>query len=113
MHLTVLKSSVALYAPKTAVPNLKKVNFALHNVNFVLHLVMHQNVKNHIRRHRRYVHEMTQQELADRVGVSRQTIVSIEKGRYSPSVGLALKLAEVLGVTVEALFELDREEEHD
>ncbi|MFH1737887.1 MAG: helix-turn-helix domain-containing protein, partial [bacterium] len=38
---------------------------------------------------------MTQQELADRIGVTRQTILSIEKGKYSPSVGLALRLAEV------------------
>lgn len=55
---------------------------------------------------------MTQQELADRVGVTRQTILSIERGQYNPSVGLALRLAEVLGVSVEALFELDRENGH-
>lgn len=56
---------------------------------------------------------MTQQELADRVGVTRQTILSIEKGRYDPSVGLALRLAEAFDVPVEALFEIDREEGHD
>jgi putative transcriptional regulator len=54
--------------------------------------------------------EMTQQELADRVGVTRQTIVSIEKGRYNPSVGLALRIAAVFGETVESLFEIDPEE---
>ena len=48
----------------------------------------------------------TQQELADRVGVTRQTVVSIEKGNYSPSVALALALAEVFGVRVEDLFQL-------
>ena len=67
-------------------------------------------VRNHVRRQRRQLHEMTQQELADRVGVTRQTIHSIEKGKYNPSVGLALRIAAVFGVSVEALFELDREE---
>ena len=51
---------------------------------------------------------MTQQGLADRVGVTRQTILSIEKGKYTPSVALALCLAEVLDVSVEALFELNK-----
>ena len=55
---------------------------------------------------------MTQQELADRVGVTRQTILSIEKGRYNPSVGLAIRIAETLGVPVEALFKIDQEEDH-
>lgn len=52
---------------------------------------------------------MTQQELAERVGVTRQTISSIEKGKYAPSIGLALLLAETLGVTVEAIFRLESE----
>jgi len=56
---------------------------------------------------------MTQQDLADRVGVTRQTILSIERGRYNPSVGLALLLAEVFDVPVEVLFEIDRENSHD
>ena len=46
----------------------------------------------------------TQVELADAVGVTRQTIISIEKGNYVPSVQLALRLASVLETTVEALF---------
>lgn len=54
---------------------------------------------------------MTQQELADRVGVTRQTIVSIEKGNYNPSVELALRLAKVFGTSVESLFQLDASEE--
>ena len=70
-------------------------------------------VRNHVRRHRRQLHDMTQQELADRVGVTRQTILSIEGGRYNPSVGLALRVAEVFGVTVEELFEIERGEDHD
>ena len=69
-------------------------------------------VRNHVRRHRRQLHDMTQQELADRVGVTRQTILSIERGRYNPSVGLALRLAEMFGVPVEVLFQIDREEDH-
>jgi putative transcriptional regulator len=51
----------------------------------------------------------TQQELADRVEVSRQTIISLEKGRYNPSILLAFKLARLFGVLVEELF-LDNEE---
>jgi putative transcriptional regulator len=54
---------------------------------------------------------LTQQQLADRVGVSRQTIVSIERGRYSPNVGLALALAQALDVSVETLFQLASESE--
>ncbi len=49
---------------------------------------------------------MTQQDLADRVGVTRQTILSIEKGNYTPSVALALCLAKVFDTSVEALFQL-------
>jgi putative transcriptional regulator len=52
---------------------------------------------------------MTQQELAEQVGVTRQTIVSIEKGKYNPSVGLAIRLAKAFGVSVEELFEIDPE----
>ncbi len=70
-------------------------------------------VRNHVRRHRRQLHDMTQQELADRVGVTRQTILSIEGGRYNPSVGLALRLAETFGVAVEVLFEIEGGEHHD
>lgn len=53
---------------------------------------------------------MTQAELADRVGVTRQTILSIEKGKYKPTIELALRLARELGVAVEDLFELDDQE---
>jgi len=64
------------------------------------------SVINHVRSNRR-LREITQQGLADRVDVTRQTIVSIERGRYNPSVGLALRIAEVFGVPVEDVFELD------
>jgi putative transcriptional regulator len=59
----------------------------------------------HLKRHRTE-RGLTQEELADRVGVTRQTILSIERGRYSPSIELALRLARLFGVPVEALFEL-------
>jgi putative transcriptional regulator len=62
-----------------------------------------------VRRHR-LLDGMTQAELADRVGVTRQTILSIEKGKYTPSVALALGLAEVFGVSVETLFQLNKGE---
>lgn len=49
---------------------------------------------------------LTQEELADKVGVTRQTIIALEKGDYTPSVALALALARTLKKTVEELFEL-------
>ena len=64
-------------------------------------------MKVHLKRYRFDNGEMTQQELADRVGVTRQTIISIERGKYKPSIELALRLARVFGVPVESLFELD------
>jgi putative transcriptional regulator len=54
----------------------------------------------------RTVHNLTQEELAKTVGVSRQTILAIEKGKYSPSVVLALKIAHAFGVRVEDIFQL-------
>ncbi len=53
---------------------------------------------------------MTQQALADKVGVTRQTIIAIEKGAFNPSVKLALKLASVLDEQVELLFSLDEDD---
>lgn len=51
--------------------------------------------------------DWTQGELADRLGVSRQTIHAIESGKYVPSTVLALKLAQLIGVPVEELFQLE------
>lgn len=48
--------------------------------------------------------EMTQQDLADRVGVSRQTIVAIEKGKYSPTLELAFKISAVFEVPLQEVF---------
>ena len=50
---------------------------------------------------------MTQLDLADRVRVSRQTIVAIEQGKFNPSTVLALRLAQVFGVSVNDIFELE------
>lgn len=60
----------------------------------------------HLKRHRQAA-GLTQQALAESVGVTRQTIISIERGRYRPSIMLALQLASVFEVTVEELFELE------
>ena len=49
---------------------------------------------------------MTQEELARRVGVTRQTIIAIESGKYAPSLPLAMKMARVFGRSVEEVFEL-------
>lgn len=49
--------------------------------------------------------EMTQAELAERVGVTRQTIIAIEQGRYSPSLEVAFRIARVFGVPLEEAFQ--------
>ncbi len=64
-------------------------------------------MKAKIRKFRFDCGELSQQQMANMVGVSRQTILSIEKGDYAPSVKLALLLAKKLGTTVEELFELE------
>jgi putative transcriptional regulator len=67
-------------------------------------------MKTNLRRFRFERGEFSQQQLADMVSVSRQTIVSIERGDYAPSVKLALLLAAKLGTTVEELFILEDED---
>ena len=69
-------------------------------------------IRSFVKRHR-LQKDMTQQELADAIGVTRQTVLSIEKGNYTPSVALALQLAEVFGTSVEELFQLDTGENDD
>jgi len=51
---------------------------------------------------------LTQQDLADRVGVTRQTIVALEKGAYTPSLALAIRIARLFGKPVEEIFQLDK-----
>ncbi len=61
-------------------------------------------LKNRIRRLRFDHGEMTQQELANRAGVTRQTILAIEAGKYAPSLMLAFQIARVFGVGIEDVF---------
>lgn len=63
-------------------------------------------IHNQIRQLRFEHEEMTQQELARRVGCSRQTIVLLEQERYVPSLALAMRIAGVFGTTVESVFQL-------
>ena len=62
-------------------------------------------IKNKIRQLRFHADEMTQAELAKRVGVTRQTILAIEQGKYSPSLEVAFQIAEVFGVSLTEVFE--------
>ncbi len=66
-----------------------------------------QPLKNRIRRLRFDNGEMTQQQLADQVGVSRQTIIALEAGKYLPSLPLAFRLAAAFGVRIEDVFQMD------
>lgn len=67
-------------------------------------------LKNHIKQHRARM-DLTQQQLAGRVGVRRQTIIALEKGYYVPSALLAFKIARVMEMQVDDLFELSEGEE--
>ncbi|MFC2017600.1 helix-turn-helix transcriptional regulator [Chloroflexota bacterium] len=64
-------------------------------------------VKNRIRRLRFDHDEMTQQELANRAGCTRQTIIALEQGKYVPSIELAFGIAKALGVTLEEVFQYE------
>ncbi|HWA03492.1 MAG TPA: helix-turn-helix transcriptional regulator [Rhizomicrobium sp.] len=61
-------------------------------------------IENNIRRLRFDAGEMTQQQLADRIGVTRQTVNAIEQGKYSPSLEAAFRIAAVFGVPLESVF---------
>ena len=71
-----------------------------------------RNIQNNIRRLRFDANEMTLQELADRTGVTRQTIVAIEKGNYSPSLELAFKIALTFETPLEDVFSYEPTEEN-
>jgi len=81
-----------------------------HYVKSTLHslppLLMSVQLRNHIRR-LRFEHGMTQEELALRTGVSRQTIMSIERGQTNPSVLLAYKIAAAFTVPVTEVFDME------
>lgn len=64
-------------------------------------------VHNNVRKLRFHAGEMTQQQLAEQTGVTRQTIVAIEKGKYAPSLELAFRIAYVFGVPLEEVFSFE------
>ncbi|MCD4669010.1 MAG: helix-turn-helix transcriptional regulator [Actinomycetia bacterium] len=63
-------------------------------------------MKNNIRKLRK-IHNLTQEELADKTNVSRQTIIAIEKGKYDPSLKLAFKVAKQFKLPIENIFILN------
>ena len=68
---------------------------------------MSETVKNFVQEFR-IKNKITQEELGNSVGVTRQTIIAIEKGNYTPSVLLAIKIAQYFNTTVEKLFTIER-----
>jgi len=62
-------------------------------------------ITNNIRTLRFFAGEMTQLELAERIGASRQTILNIEAGKYTPSLELAFRIADAFGVPIGEVFE--------
>ncbi len=66
-------------------------------------------VTNNIRALRFAHDEMTQAELADRIGVTRQTVIAIEQGRYSPSLEMAFRIARAFGVRLDEVFQYPEE----
>jgi len=66
-------------------------------------------LQNNLRKLRFEKGDLTQEELADKLGVSRQTVYAIEKGKFNPSVTLALKIAAFLDVRVEEVFNIKEE----
>ena len=65
----------------------------------------HCAIENQIRRLRFDHGELTQQALADRIGVTRQTVNAIELGKYSPSLDVAFRIAAVFGVSLDQVFQ--------
>lgn len=66
-------------------------------------------IRNEIRALRFHHGEMTQQELADRIGVSRQTVVAIEQAKYSPTLELAFRIAQVFERPLQEVFWMEEE----
>ena len=67
-------------------------------------------IRNNVRTLRFFHDEMTQQELAEKVGVTRQTIIAIEKGKYSPSLELAFRIALAFDLPLEQVFSYEPED---
>lgn len=68
-------------------------------------------ISNNIRKLRFFANEMTQQELADRTGVTRQTIMAIENGKYFPSLELAFRMAHVFKVSLDEVFSYNADDD--
>jgi len=68
------------------------------------------DLSNQIRRLRFDNGQMTQQQLADKAGVTRQTIIAIESGKYAPSLPLAFKIARTFGLSIEDVFQYENEQ---
>ena len=68
-------------------------------------------IRNKIRTFRFFRDEMTQQQLAEKVGVTRQTIIAMEQGKYSPSLELAFRIALAFNVPLDEVFSYDPETE--
>ncbi len=67
-------------------------------------------ITNNIRKLRFFASEMTQQELAEKAGISRQTVIAIEAGKYSPSLELAFRIADAFGVQIGEVFSYETKE---
>jgi putative transcriptional regulator len=74
-------------------------------------MVKPTRVTNSIRSLRFANGEMTQADLADRVGVTRQTIIAIEQGKYSPTLETAFRIAQVFGVPLDEAFQYSEEQQ--
>jgi putative transcriptional regulator len=68
-------------------------------------------ITNNIRKLRFFADEMTQQELAEKAGISRQTVIAIEAGKYSPSLELAFRIADAFGVNITDVFDYETKTE--
>jgi putative transcriptional regulator len=68
------------------------------------------SIKNRIRRLRFDQNEMTQEELANKVGCTRQTIIALEQNKYVPSIELAFRVAKAFGVPLEEVFQYENGE---
>lgn len=68
-------------------------------------------ITNNIRKLRFFANEMTQQELAEKANISRQTVIAIEAGKYSPSLELAFRIADAFGVKISEVFSYKIENE--
>ena len=64
-------------------------------------------IHNNIRKLRFFANEMTQEQLAEKVGVTRQTIIAIENAKYSPSLDLAFRIAQAFNVPLQDVFSYD------